>query len=81
MDVNGISLSLIWNPDNQYYLSGFRAISYSRPIVTSVGQEVTDLIIPVLEELHAAEKAKVDKIHVYHEQLAFKEKKFLILAT
>ncbi|RDU35312.1 aminopeptidase P family protein [Neobacillus piezotolerans] len=73
MEEEGISLSLIWEPDNQYYLCGFRAISYSRPIVTAIGQEKTELIIPGLEELHAAEKANVDKIHVYHEQIALKD--------
>lgn len=79
MEDKGIGLSLIWEPDNQYYLSGFRAISYSRPIVTAIGQQDTDLIIPGLEELHAAEKAKVDRIHVYHEQLALKDKEISFL--
>lgn len=60
---------LIWDPDNQYYLSGFRAISYSRPIMTLVTPEQTELIIPELEELHAIKQANVDHICVYYEQM------------
>lgn len=68
MEKNEIKLSLIWEPDNQYYLSRFQAISYSRPICTIVTEDLTELIIPGLEELHAAEKAEVDNIYVYYEQ-------------
>jgi len=74
MDDNQISLGLIWEPDNQFYLSGFRAISYSRPIVTLIDSEKTALIIPGLEEVHAAEKAKVDAMYVYYEQFGLREK-------
>ena len=34
MDKQGIDLSIIMHPENQYYLSGFKAIIYSRPIST-----------------------------------------------
>ena len=74
MDDEQISLSLIWEPDNQFYLTGFRAISYSRPIVTLIDGEKTELIIPGLEEVHAQEKAKVDALHVYYEQFGLKDK-------
>ncbi len=69
MSEKQIELSVIWEPDNQYYLSGFRAITYSRPIVTLISHEGTELIVPGLEEVHAAEKAKVDKLYVYYEQI------------
>jgi Xaa-Pro dipeptidase len=69
MEEKGVKLSLIWDPDNQYYLSGFRAIIYSRPIVTLIGESLIELIIPGLEEAHAREKANVDHLYVYHEQL------------
>lgn len=69
MSEKKIELSLIWEPDNQYYLSGFRAITYSRPIVTLIGHNQTELIVPGLEEVHAAEKANVDKLYVYYEQI------------
>ena len=64
MDKQGIDLSIIMHPENQYYLSGFKAIIYSRPIVFIVGSSKTSLIIPALEEEHAAREAKVDKTHV-----------------
>lgn len=69
MNEKQVKLSLIWEPDNQYYLSGFRAITYSRPIVTIISEERTELIVPGLEEVHAGEKAKVDQLYVYYEQI------------
>jgi Xaa-Pro dipeptidase len=69
MSEKQIELSLIWEPDNQYYLSGFRAITYSRPIVTLISHGQMELIVPGLEEVHAAEKANVDKLYVYYEQI------------
>lgn len=69
MDEQNLSLSMLWDPDNQYYFSGFRAISYSRPIVTLIGIDSIDLIVPGLEEIHAAEKANADRLRVYHEQV------------
>lgn len=79
LDEKNIVMSLIWEPDNQYYLSGFRAISYSRPIVTLISQVETELIVPGLEEVHAGEKAKVNHIYVYYEQidLSHKETSYL----
>jgi Xaa-Pro dipeptidase len=32
MDERKIAKALILNPENQFYLTGFRAINYSRPI-------------------------------------------------
>jgi Xaa-Pro dipeptidase len=74
-----IELSLIWEPDNQYYLSGFRAITYSRPIVTLISHEQTELIVPGLEEVHAAEKANVDKLYVYYEQIDMRHREISYL--
>ncbi|WP_342510419.1 Xaa-Pro peptidase family protein [Sporosarcina sp. FSL K6-1522] len=68
MDERDIHLSIIWNPDNQYYVTDFRAISYSRAILTVIDQQEVQLIIPKLEESHATERAEVDRIHVYYEQ-------------
>lgn len=64
---NQITLSLIVNPDNQYYISGYKALIYSRPIVLLVQPNVTSLIVPGLEEEHANAKADVDEINVYYE--------------
>lgn len=67
MKKNDLRLCIIMNPDNQYYFSGFKAVIYSRPIVLTVGEESTGLIIPGLEEEHANEAANVDKKYVYFE--------------
>jgi Xaa-Pro dipeptidase len=74
MDERQVNVSLIWEPDNQFYLTGFRAISYSRPIVTLISSDKTELIIPGLEEVHAAEKAQVDCIYVYYEQFGLRDR-------
>lgn len=67
MDEKDIVVSLVMNPDNQFYLSGFKALLYSRPILLWVKQKKVDLIVPALEEAHAKSDAKVDDIHVYYE--------------
>ncbi|HBG0211386.1 TPA: aminopeptidase P family N-terminal domain-containing protein, partial [Clostridioides difficile] len=53
MNEKSIEIALIFEPDNQFYISGFKAITYSRPIVTVVTQDKIELIVPGLEELHA----------------------------
>lgn len=67
MNENNIDVNIIMNPDNQYYISGFKAIIYSRPIVLVVDKEKTALIVPGLEEAHARHEANVDELHVYYE--------------
>jgi Xaa-Pro dipeptidase len=79
MSEKQIELSLIWEPDNQHYLSGFRAITYSRPIVTLISHEQMELIVPGLEEVHAAEKANVDKLYVYYEQIDMRHREISYL--
>ncbi|UOQ92897.1 Xaa-Pro peptidase family protein [Halobacillus shinanisalinarum] len=69
MSNKGIDVALFWDPDNQYYLSGFRAISYSRPIVYLVYKDKTHYIIPELERDHASQMAEVDDFFIYHEKL------------
>ena len=60
-------ISLVFEPDNQYYLTDFKAISYTRPIATIIKMNAVELIIPALEDDHARQDAKVDTIHVYYE--------------
>jgi|SRR5665648_55697 len=67
MDKQGIDLCIVMQPRNQYYLSGFKAIIYSRPIVFIVEKSLTNLIIPALEKEHAAHEARTDKTFVYYE--------------
>ncbi|WP_200089368.1 M24 family metallopeptidase [Salicibibacter cibi] len=64
-----IDYTLLWDPDNQYYLSNFQAISYSRPIVLLIEQKKSQYIIPALEEDHAKEKTNVDEFFIYHEKV------------
>lgn len=73
MNEKNIEIALIFEPDNQFYISGFKAITYSRPIVTVVTQDKIELIVPGLEELHAKEVAKVDNVYVYYEIPEMKE--------
>ncbi|MFZ4452626.1 M24 family metallopeptidase [Salibacterium aidingense] len=68
MEEKQIEAVVLWDPDNQYYLSGFKAISYSRPIVYWIYPETTAYIIPELEDLHAEENAHTTHFHVYHER-------------
>ncbi|MFC7395500.1 M24 family metallopeptidase [Scopulibacillus cellulosilyticus] len=67
MEKNDIAVSIVMNPDNQFYLSGFKAILYSRPIVLSIMENKVDLVVPGLEEAHAKSEANADEIHVYYE--------------
>jgi len=67
MDKEGIDLCIVMHPENQYYLSGLKATNYSRPIVFIVEKSLTNLVIPALEEEHAAHEARVDKTFVYYE--------------
>jgi Xaa-Pro dipeptidase len=79
MNEKEIALSLVWEPDNQFYLTGFRAISYSRPIVTLISNWKIELIIPGLEKVHAKQKAKVDAMYVYYEQYGLRDKELSYL--
>lgn len=68
MQENKIELSIIVNPENQFYVSGFKAIIYSRPIILGIKLDKTFLIVPGLEEEHSKAHANVDEIFVYYEQ-------------
>jgi Xaa-Pro dipeptidase len=67
MGEHGIALCIIVNPDNQQYLSGFRAVIYSRPIVLVIMEQQLALIAPGLEEDHARAEALVDELLIYYE--------------
>jgi Xaa-Pro dipeptidase len=67
MEEREIALSLITVPDDQYYLSGFKAVVYSRPIDLFITAAETGLVVPALEEVHAREEAAVDQLFVYYE--------------
>lgn len=67
MSEQGIAACVISNPDHQYYLSSFKAILYSRPILFVLDEKSTSFIVPALEEVHAKEEAKIDHILTYYE--------------
>lgn len=67
MDDKELTCSVILNFENQYYFSGLKAITYSRPIVLFVDQQHTKLVVPSLEETHAKEKSIADHLLVYYE--------------
>ena len=67
MKAEGIKVSVVMNPDHQFYLTGFKALIYSRPIVLIVEEDQTRMIVPGLEEIHAKAVALVDEILVYYE--------------
>lgn len=67
MKEEGINVSVVMNPDHQFYLTGFKALIYSRPIVLIVEEDQTRMIVPGLEEIHAKAVALVDDILVYYE--------------
>ncbi|MGM0432233.1 MAG: M24 family metallopeptidase [Spirochaetota bacterium] len=69
MSKKGVDCSIVWDPDNEFYLSGFRAISYSRPIVLLIFSDKVQYIIPALEEDHAKLNANADEFFVYHEKI------------
>lgn len=58
---------LISNFENQYYFSGLKAITYSRPILLKVSKDEMSLVIPTLEENHAKHMTEADQLYVYHE--------------
>lgn len=67
MAEKGMDAALIVNPDNQFYLSGFKAVIYSRPILLLVNIESTSIIVPGLERDHAEGEKAADEILVYYE--------------
>lgn len=69
MSNNGVDVALLWDPDNEYYLSGFKAITYSRPIVYVIDERKAQYIIPALENDHARQNAVADDFFVYHEKV------------
>ncbi len=62
-----IDTVLLSNFENQFYFSGLKAITYSRPILLKVSQSDMAIVIPTLEENHAKHMTAADQLYVYHE--------------
>ncbi len=60
----GLDALIISTSANTYYASGFRAISYSRPVLVLVTDRPA-LIIPELEETHARQRSVIQDIRTY----------------
>lgn len=60
----GLHALLVSTPANTYYLTGFRAVTYTRPIVL-VLTEAPVLVIPELESTHAQTRSRVEDIRTY----------------
>ena len=63
----GLDAGVVMSPANIAYLSGFQALIYSRPIYLVVDANSTMLIVPGLEEEHAAHALGIDRVVVYYE--------------
>lgn len=60
----GVDALIVLAPANTYYVSGFRAITYSRPVLVVVTDHPA-LIIPALEESHARLRSAIRTIRTY----------------
>jgi len=67
MDREQLDALVVLQPAAIQYLSNFKATAYSRPIVLSVTPDREVLIVPGLEEIHAAQTTSVSEIRAYYE--------------
>src|SRR5699024_3770375 len=67
MREKNIDLSIIVDFQNQFYFSGLKAITYTRPMILAIDSTKMSLIVPSLEENHAKTATPADHLLVYHE--------------
>ncbi|MDQ7843109.1 MAG: Xaa-Pro peptidase family protein [Armatimonadota bacterium] len=60
----GVEALIVLTPANTYYVSGFRAITYSRPVLAVVWEHSV-LIVPELEASHARQRSRFTEIRTY----------------
>src|SRR3970282_805728 len=60
----GLQALLVSAPANTYYLTGFRAVTYTRPVILVLTEEPV-LVIPELESNHATARSHVRDIRTY----------------
>ena len=60
----GLQALLVSAPANTYYLTGFRAVTYTRPVILVLTEEPV-LVIPELESTHAQARSHVRDIRTY----------------
>ncbi|MDF2679492.1 MAG: X-Pro dipeptidase [Brevibacillus sp.] len=67
MEVHDLKAIVLTSPNNQHYVSGYKAITYSRPLFYILTRDESAFVVPGLEEEHARHVAKVDRVIVYYE--------------
>ncbi|MDQ7819217.1 MAG: Xaa-Pro peptidase family protein [Armatimonadota bacterium] len=60
----GLDALLVSTPANTYYVSGFRAVIYSRPVLVVVTDHPV-LIVPELELAHARQRSRIADVRAY----------------
>jgi Xaa-Pro dipeptidase len=67
MDREQMDALVVLQPAAIQYLTNFKATAYSRPIILIVTTDREVLIVPGLEEIHAAEITSVSEVRAYYE--------------
>ncbi|WP_411503929.1 M24 family metallopeptidase [Brevibacillus centrosporus] len=67
MNKHQLTAIVLSSPTSQHYVSGYKAITYSRPLFYVLSQKESAFIVPGLEEEHARHVARVDRVIVYYE--------------
>ena len=67
MDDNGLKAAIVSRPMNQYYLTGFITISYSRTIATIIEHDKTSMILPGFVSELAEQTSNADAFYTYFE--------------
>ena len=60
----GLHALVVSTPANTYYLTGFRAVTYTRPVMLILTEDPV-LVIPELESTHAQARSRVRDIRTY----------------
>ncbi|HHE75600.1 MAG TPA: aminopeptidase P family protein [Candidatus Aciduliprofundum boonei] len=79
MEKNNLKVTVVIDPENQYYFTNFYAVVYSRPIITLIFLDRVEMIVPELEKLHAQEESFAEKIYTYGEVPYFHNDAYTIL--
>lgn len=67
MGEQGMKVAFVSNFEDMYYLTGYKTIIYSRPIVLAVTETESFVIVPGLEEDQAKLTADVTEVYTYYE--------------
>lgn len=66
MQKNDVDAMIVCKPENVYYMSGFRAIIWSRPLIPIIPLDGEPIfVVPKLEEVHVKEDSWIKDIRLY----------------